>query len=136
MTADAAADLVASHRKLGWRVMLVAAVLGLTLEGLHGFKVPLYVDVSNETRRLMWTLAHAHGILLGLVNVAFAASLDAAGVATARRASPWLRAATVVLPAGFFLGGCFVHGGDPGLPVLLVPFGAAALLGALAILAR
>jgi hypothetical protein len=32
--------------------------------------------------------------------------------------------ATIVLPAGFFLGGTTAQGGDPGLLVLLVPVGA------------
>jgi len=33
-----------------------------------------------------------------------------------------------VLPLGFFLGGFGLHGGDPGLGVLLVPVGALLLL--------
>jgi hypothetical protein len=42
-----------------------------------------------------------------------------------------LSAATVLLPSGFFLGGVVTYGGDPGLGILLVPVGAAFLLGAL-----
>lgn len=33
-------------------------------------------------------------------------------------------AASVLLPGGFFLGGIFIHGGDPGLGIFLVPLGA------------
>ena len=54
------------------------AILGLTLEGLHGFKVRFYLDTSNETRRLMWTLAHAHGIGLALVHIVFGLMLRVA----------------------------------------------------------
>ena len=55
--------------------MAVFGTLGLVLETLHGFKIGAYLDVSNETRRLMWRLAHVHGLkrlvagLPGLVTV-------------------------------------------------------------------
>jgi hypothetical protein len=45
-------------------------------------------------------------------------------------------AATLLIPAGFFLGGVFVHGGDPGVGVLLVPVGAALLFAAVWAMAR
>ena len=56
--------------RFGWWSLLVFLSLGGVLETLHGFKVGWYVDVGNETRRLMFTLAHAHGTLLALVNIA------------------------------------------------------------------
>ena len=37
-------------------------------------------------------------------------------------------AASFLLPGGFFLGGTFIYGGDPGLGILLTPLGALALL--------
>jgi len=95
------------------------------------FKVRWFLDVSNSTRRLLWTLAHAHGTLLGLVHIAFAVTLPALpgeAVRAQRIASLGLTAATVLLPGGFFLGGTFIYGGDPGLGILLVPLGALALL--------
>ncbi len=49
--------------------------LGLILETLHGFKVGFYLDVSNSTRRLMWTLAHVHGTLLSILNLVLAMSI-------------------------------------------------------------
>ena len=49
------------HTKLGWRLLLLFLTLGIALELMHGLKLRLYLDVNNETRRLMWTLAHAHG---------------------------------------------------------------------------
>src|SRR5438132_10116208 len=98
-----------------------------------------YLNVSNETRRLMWTLAHAHGTLLGLVNVLVGLSIrimPEVGLAHRRLTSAALLAATVLIPGGFFLGGVVFYGGDPGLGVLILPIGAVALLVAAFRLAR
>ena len=113
-------------------------LLGLVLETLHGFKVGAYLDVSNDTRRLMWTLAHAHGTLLGVVHLGFAFTLrhldpDAPSI---RSASSALIGASVVLPAGFFLGGIRFYAGDPGVGVALVPIGAVLLIYAAVVVAR
>ncbi len=105
--------------------------LGIVLEVMHGFKVGWYLDVSNATRRLMWTLAHTHGTLLSLVNIAFAATLrilPSEDLRLQRFASPCLLGATLLLPGGFFLGGVIIHAGDPSLGILLVPVGAACLV--------
>jgi hypothetical protein len=130
---------VRRHFRIGWTALLVFALLGFTLETLHGLKAGFYLDVENETRRLVWRLAHAHGVLLGVLNLAFAAALHA-GLGPApgdlRRASAALLAAQVLLPLGFFAGGVWVHAGDPNLAVLIVPFGALALLFALALCIR
>lgn len=130
--------LATRHLAFGWIALLVFLVLGIALEALHALKLGLYLDVGNETRRLMWTLAHAHGTLLGLVHVAFAATLPRLPDLTATRgglASRLLLAGTAAMPLGFLLGGVFVHAGDPGLPIVLVPVGAALLLGGVAIVA-
>jgi hypothetical protein len=114
-------------------------VLGAVLETLHGFKVGMYLDVSNETRRLLWTLAHAHGTLLALVNIAFAMTvslLPGWTVGSLRIASGSLLASTALLPAGFFLGGVYIHDGDPGLGITVVPPGAFLLLIAVVLTAR
>lgn len=98
---------------------------------LHGFKVPAYLNATNTTRRLMWTLAHAHGTLLALIHLAFAAAVRLMPAWEPRRrdfASNCLVAAGVLVPAGFFAGGIWIYGGDPGLGVLLVPIGAVLLL--------
>jgi hypothetical protein len=126
-------DYARRHLRVGWRALLVFATLGLILESLQGFKVAAYLDVSNETRRLMWRLAHAHGTLLGVVNILFALTLRASAPASPAnpRVSIALVAATLLLPLGFFLGGVFFYAGDPGVGVLLVPIGAVSLLLAL-----
>lgn len=130
---------VRRHLRFGWWALLVFLGIGFALELLHGFKVRMYLDVSNETRRLMWTLAHAHGGLLSVIHIAFAVSLRAAP----RLAGPntglvsaCLIAATVFLPGGFFLGGIAFYSGDPGIGIALAPVGAASLIVAVYLTAR
>lgn len=123
--------LIQRHLNIGWWCLLLFLCLGLFLETLHGFKIGLYVDVSNHTRRLMWTLAHAHGTMLAIVNIAFAATVAIADLALTPRlrlGSTCLALATGLLPIGFFVGGLFFWGGDPGLGILFVPVGGALLL--------
>ena len=132
-------DLVRRHLAVGWWAIFGFGLLGLVLEGLHGFKVGAYLDATNDTRRLMWTLAHAHGTLLGLVHLGFVATLSAWPDLPARaqqQGSTSLTAATWVLPLGFFAAGIRFYAGDPGLGIALVPVGAALLLSAAWTVAR
>ena len=118
------------HLRTGWFTLLVFLTLGAILEGFHGLKLQWYVEVANHTRRLMWTLGHAHGTLLGLINIAFAVSLGFIGdwsESRERLASRCMLGATILLPLGFILGGVVLYAGDPGPGVLLVPLGAALL---------
>jgi uncharacterized membrane protein len=111
--------------RFGWWSLLIFLLFGGALETLHGFKIGWYLDVGNEMRRLMFTLAHAHGTLLALVNIA--AGLTARSVARfdlRPSISSVLIWAAILLPVGFFLGGVVTYGGDPGLGVWLVPVGA------------
>ena len=127
------------HVRFGWWTLLAFLALGLVLEVLHGFKIGMYLDVSNETRRLMWTLAHAHGALLSLVHIVFGLSLRVMpelGPGNLRLVSSSLVGASVLLPGGFFLGGVTIYSGDPGLGILAVPIGAALLGIAVFFLAR
>ncbi|MBI4717616.1 MAG: hypothetical protein HY763_07415 [Planctomycetes bacterium] len=122
---DAGASLQRKHLRFGWWSLLCFLAMGLGLEALHGFKVGFYLDLAHETRRLLWTLAHAHGTLLALVHIGFAATLRTTGeAAVSPRASGCLLGASILLPGGFFLGGLFPYDGDPGIGVLLVPVGA------------
>src|SRR5438105_15040730 len=114
--------------RFGWWSLLVFLSLGATLEALHGFKIGWYVDVGNETRRLMFTLAHAHGTLLALVNIAAGLTARMVERFTLRPSVSFaLIWAALLLPAGFFLGGIVIYDGDPGLGVWLVPVGAVLL---------
>lgn len=121
----------AANIRFGWWALVIYLALGAALETFHALKLGWYLDVTNETRRLLFTLGHAHGTLLAIVNVAFGLSAQHASATAGRGlrlASACLRAAAVLMPAGFLAGGLVVHGGDPGLGILLVPPGAVALL--------
>jgi hypothetical protein len=136
---EVGSDLARRHLRVGWWALLFFLSVGTALEAMHGFKVGLYLDVSNEARRLAWTLAHAHGSLLAILNLVFASTLQLVpGWSSASRvvASRCLIGALILLPTGFLLGGVFVHGGDPGLGILLVPPGAALLFVAVFLAAR
>jgi hypothetical protein len=123
--------------RIGWTSLLVFVVLGGVLESMHGFKVDWYLAVGNETQRLLWRLAHAHGTFLSLVHIGFAATVPhLAKVAGESKAPPKfvsasLTAALIALPGGFLLGAFGGHGGDPGIGIALVPFGLVMLVVAI-----
>lgn len=127
---------IQQHLRFGWSGLLVFAILGVALEVLHAWKVGAYLGVNHETRRLMWTLAHAHGIGLSLLQIAFAASLQLMATPPSVLTSRLLNAATALVPLGFFLGGVNTFEADPGFGILLVPVGALALLVALGSVVR
>jgi len=117
------------HLRFGWWSLFTFLTLGVVLETLHGFKIGWYLDVDVEMRRLMFTLAHAHGTLLALVNIAAGITLRTVkGFELTSGASRSLIWGSILLPAGFLLGGLIIHDGDPGLGVVLVPVGALLLL--------
>lgn len=109
--------------------------LGLALEALHAFKAGVYLNVDNETRRLLWRLAHAHGALLGLLNAFYALAARSWPRLEDLLAGRALLTALLLMPCGFFLGGAFAEDGDPGASVALAAAGAVALLFALTRLA-
>ena len=116
--------------RLGWAMVTLFLALGLVLESFHLVKLPFYLDV--RLRRELWTLAHAHGTLLGAVNVLFGLSATRLVARFDRRLliSRLLRAGTLLVPIGFLLGGIGQSEGDPSFFILLVPTGALlALLG-------
>lgn len=124
--------------RLGWTMITAFLFLGLVLESFHLVKLPFYLDV--HLRRELWTLAHAHGTLLGAINVLFGLSATRMMLHAGRRetASKLLRFGSLLVPAGFLLGGIANTEGDPSLFIFLVPTGALlALLGlGLLVLAR
>jgi hypothetical protein len=119
------------HFRFGWWGIFVFAGLGLVLESLNGLRVDYYMNVANETRRHMFTLAHAHGTLLSLVNLAFALTLASPlgeRLDNIKTPSACLLGALILLPAGFFTGGLVIYDGDPGLGIMMVPVGALLLI--------
>lgn len=118
--------------RFGWTWLAIFLLGGLALEALHGIKAPWYLD--NHLRRELWVLAHAHGALLALVTLAYAAAAaplfaDARKLA---RAGLLLRIGALLVPAGFFFGGIGNSETDPSLFILAVPVGALLVLHALA----
>jgi hypothetical protein len=137
-TSELRRQIARRHHVIGWWALLAFLSLGIALETLHGFKIGFYLDPEHRLRRLLWTLAHAHGTLLSLVQIAFAAGLAQFGAWSAARlkvASFFLIDALVLLPAGFFLGGVSPSETDPSRGVLLVPVGALLLLIAVGLIA-
>jgi hypothetical protein len=122
--------LARRHLQFAWWSLLCFLSLGILLEALHGLKIDWYLKTSFQTRRLMWTLGHAHGTILALVHAAFATWVQVflSDVTRLHRwASCCLMGASLLLPGGFFLGGVFLYAGDPGLGVFLVPVGGSLL---------
>lgn len=114
----------------GWLLLAVSLPLGLTLEALHGFKIQVYL--GSTLRRELWTLAHAHANLLGILCLVFAGFGPRwFAVKAQRQIGLGLVLGAVAMPLGFFAGGVLNSEGDPSLGILLVPAGGVALLLAL-----
>ena len=116
----------------GWTALACFMAGGLALEFLHLIKAPWYFEV--RIRRELWTLAHAHGTLLSIVCIVWAAA-GAKLLATDKKrglAAKTLCAGALLMPAGFFLGGIGNTEIDPSLMIILTPIGALLLLHATA----
>ena len=136
---ETARDLVWRHQRIGWALLLVFVAGGLVLESLQGFKAGFYLRAP--LRRELWSLAHAHGVLISLVHLGFSASIASGWWVSRRRAdlaSFLLTGAGLLLPIGFFLGGLTATESDPGAGIWLVPAGAGflAIAAAVALTAR
>ena len=127
-------------RRFGWTSLFLWVLFGLALEAAHGFKLSAYLD--DSLRRSLLRLAHAHGVILALVVLAYGEAgvplLARVASATGQAAGPaadtagrLLRAGALLVPTGFALSAIHASEGDPGLPILLVPLGALALLAAI-----
>ena len=118
-------DVMHRNRRFGWWALLCWLALGMVLEAMHGFKIGWYLDVVNDARRLQLTLAHSHGTLIALINLAFVATvrIPEGNPRALDRAGALLRWAGVLMPVGFLLGGVFTMGPDPGFAIVLVPIG-------------
>jgi hypothetical protein len=123
-------------RTLGFVGLFAWALLGLALETAHGFKWAPYLD--DPMIRELLRLAHAHGVLLSLVCLAYASHGAALFARAAHGGKPirlLLTAAWLLIPSGFALGAWGHSEADPSVAIWLVPFGAVSLLVALGWLA-
>ena len=138
--ASTEADLRArggQHIRWGCLALLFFLLLGFALEIFHAFRISWYLGEHNDPRRMMWTLAHAHGTLLALINIAIGAAWPQLRLEPALvLASRCLYGSLLTLPLGFFLGGLFVVAPDPGLGIVLVPIGGLLLFAGVALVAR
>ena len=114
--------------RAGWWTLLVFVCLGVLLEVGLAFRGHFYMDVSQQTRRLMWRLSHAHGTLLALLNILYGLLATHTLSANQHFGSRALLAASWLIPSGFFLAGLFAYHSTPGLATLLIPPGAALLM--------
>ncbi|MFT5042984.1 MAG: hypothetical protein ACI8TX_003981 [Hyphomicrobiaceae bacterium] len=125
------------HLRFGCLALLVFVAMGFALEFLHAFRFGWYLGEETEPRRLMWTLAHAHGTLVAVIHIALGAAWPQLRPSPRlRRASQCLDLSLFALPGGFFLGGAFVIPPDPGLGIILVPVGGLLLFAGIALVAR
>jgi hypothetical protein len=110
----------------GWISLALWIAFGLAIEAFIGFRIPALLD--DSIRRDFFRLAHAHGTLLSVVLLAagICARLDL--IRLSRAGSFGLRAAALLLPFGFLLGGLWHFKNDPGPGIILVPVGALLLL--------
>ena len=116
------------HLRLSLGLVATFLAMGLWLEAMYGLRARGWID--DSLRREFLRLAHAHGTLLGLLNVGLAwgmARLDTPGVWATRIRQAAL-AGAVLVPLGFAGGGLWHGPTDPGPLVLVVPAGAMMLL--------
>lgn len=136
--ADLKQRLAQRHHRIGWWGLFAFVCLGLALEAMHGFKLGFYLDPGARWKRELWRLAHAHGTLLAVVHIGFAAGLMHLGGWTVGRlklASLCLIDALLLLPLGFFLGGIGATETDPSLGIWLAPVGAAFMVAGVGLVA-
>ena len=112
---------------LGWWALAVFMIGGLGLEALHLFKTAAYFEMA--IRRELWVLAHAHGALLAVINIAAGLCMRAREL-KAGWAIWSLRVALIFMPLGFFLGGINPSESDPSLWIILTPIGAICAIAA------
>ena len=109
--------------------------LGLALEGMAGLKSPAYL--GDPLRRELFTLAHTHGTLFGLLLVAAGLTLRAFDLELPRSARAALRLGSLLMPAAFFAAGISHPEGDPGLAIWLAPVGGVMMIyGVIALVLR
>jgi len=117
-------------RHLRWSLASVAVFLaaGLWLEAMIGLRAAGWVD--DPLRREMLRLGHAHGAILGVLNLAIGWV-----IVRLQTPDPWARRIRLAawmgalgVGVGFFGGGLWHGLSDPGPLVLIVPAGALMLL--------
>jgi hypothetical protein len=118
-------------RRFGWLTLAAWATFGLVLESLHGLKLAEYLD--DPLARELLVLAHAHGVGLALVVLAFGeAGAPLFSEAGDGGTSLVLRAGALTIPLAFGLSAIDHPEGDPNALIWMVPVGAILVIAALA----
>ncbi len=105
----------------GWLGLAFWMSFGLLLEGLLGFRAPVYLQ--DSVRRELFRLAHTHGTVLSLVLLLAAFTLRNMVASSNNFATLALRVGSVLMPFGFLLGGIFHPKDDVGIGIFLAPIG-------------
>ncbi len=121
----------AAHLRLSLLCTAGFLALGLGLEALLGLRIEGWM--TDQLRRELLRLGHAHGAILSLLNLALAWALVhlRTPAVWARRVRLAALLGALVVGLGFIGGGLWHGPTDPGPLVLAVPAGALLLLGAL-----
>jgi hypothetical protein len=116
------------HLRLSLGVTATFLAMGLWLEAMYGLRAQGWID--DDLRREFLRLGHAHGTLLGLLNVALHYGMDRLHTPTkwASRIRPAGILGACLVAVGFVGGGLWHGQTDPGPLVLVVPAGAMILL--------
>lgn len=124
MTAD-------RHLRLSLGTTALFLAMGLWLEAMLGLRASGLVE--DPLRREFLRLGHAHGAILGLLNVALALAMERlrTPAAWATRIRPAALLGALAVGLGFVGGGLWHGPTDPGPLVLAVPAGAMLLLSSL-----
>jgi hypothetical protein len=124
MTAD-------RHLRLSLACTALFLAMGLWLEAMLGLRAEGVVD--DQLRREFLRLGHAHGALLGLVNVGLALAMERLRTPAvwATRIRPAALLGALAVGLGFVGGGLWHGPTDPGPLVLAAPAGAVLLLSSL-----
>ena len=132
MSADIQERARRAAKRHGFTLLFASACLGFALELAHALKLSAYLDVPLRRELLTW--AHAHGMGLSLLLLAYAAVgvVDAASAAAERS----LAIGSLLVPLGFLLGSLTLHENDPGVGIVLVPLGALTVLSSLFLVMR
>lgn len=131
-----AGQICQGHLCFAWISLTCFCLLGLALEGFHAFKIDWYLEMAY--RRGCWMAAHATGTCFSLLHILFAVTviyLSDWQPKSRRGVSCALYSASLLIPAGFFLAGCFLRDGKPGMGIGLVLAAAVLLVSVLVVTA-
>jgi len=121
MTTDDTVNNLTGLSRQGWIGIAFWMSFGLLVEGLIGFRTPVYLQ--DPVRRELFRLAHTHGTVLSMLLLIVVLYLAKNLIAPPLAALWSLRIGTILMPVGFFLGGIWHYESDPGVFVFLAPVG-------------